>query len=925
MWHGPAAVGKTGRVDFAPSFERAQFRGEFRSYQAAVLEAVPEHLRDGRIHIVAAPGSGKTVLGLELIRRLAAPALVLSPTVVIAHQWAERFRDLFLPAGEPLDAYVSERVDRPALITTVTYQALHVAFSGLTPKAAVPDAVAPGPGSPDAPEPKTAEPTDQRAFDLLATLRAAGVRTVCLDEAHHLRREWQKTLEVFLKEIEGQVRTIALTATPPFGAERSQWERYTAVCGPIDEEIFVHQLVRQGTLCPHQDYIYLNYPTATELEAIERRRERVEGYVRQLVTDGIVDEALAAAGIDASGRRLPESVFEDADSWTALAAVAAHGGQPLRPVLVKQLSGQRAAPKLTQDLAAQAAQFLTERTEVFGDLAQRALDMAHGWQLVHQRRLQIAADQRLDAELKRSVGKLDSITRIARLERQVLGDRLRLVVLTDFIRRDHLRLVGSDKTMTAMGAVPIFETLRRALGADVPVGLVSGSLVLMPCSAVPALEDIAAQRGVAFDAKPMPGAGCAEVRFGGNNQDKVALVTEVFRRGHIRALVGTAALLGEGWDSPCVNSLILASFVGSYMLSNQMRGRAIRTDPDQPGKTADIWHLVAVEPPAKGAQAMSPSDPTRPAGSDFATVARRFDAFMGPVYGKPFIASGIRRVNVIEPPFDADGTGQVNLATERLAADRGRLATEWLGVEDEASPPPEVVEAVETPRPLPLAFAFEDYLMFAIVSGLLVWLPEQIGDALSRLSVRGDSPEVIAFFLIAAGICAALGWVFYKFGRRIVFYLMPVRTATVIGEAVLATLAQAGELSSPRAAVAVRRGMESGSVEWALIGASLRDKTIFAAAIAEVMSPIDNPSHLLVRRRIFGLGWRLAASFAAPSAVSTRGLAAVFERELKPRLGGFQVVSTRTPSGRRLLLKCRRRSYLNRNARFVERAQKVSG
>ena len=30
-------------------------------------------------------------------------------------------------------------------------------------------------------------------------------------------------------------------------------------------------------------------------------------------------------------------------------------------------------------------------------------------------------------------------------------------------------------------------------------------------------------------------------------------------------LVGTQALLGEGWDAPSVNTLVLASYVGSYM------------------------------------------------------------------------------------------------------------------------------------------------------------------------------------------------------------------------------------------------------------------------------------------------------------------------------------------------------------------------
>ncbi|MFV0414551.1 MAG: DEAD/DEAH box helicase family protein [Oscillospiraceae bacterium] len=65
------------------TFEGIVFKGEFRPYQQQVLGSLAAHRQDGRVHIVAPPGSGKTVLGLELIRRLGGPALILSPTVLI--------------------------------------------------------------------------------------------------------------------------------------------------------------------------------------------------------------------------------------------------------------------------------------------------------------------------------------------------------------------------------------------------------------------------------------------------------------------------------------------------------------------------------------------------------------------------------------------------------------------------------------------------------------------------------------------------------------------------------------------------------------------------------------------------------------------------------------------------------------------------
>ena len=42
-----------------------EFKGTWRNYQARVLEHADRYMADGKIHIVAAPGSGKTTLILE--------------------------------------------------------------------------------------------------------------------------------------------------------------------------------------------------------------------------------------------------------------------------------------------------------------------------------------------------------------------------------------------------------------------------------------------------------------------------------------------------------------------------------------------------------------------------------------------------------------------------------------------------------------------------------------------------------------------------------------------------------------------------------------------------------------------------------------------------------------------------------------------
>ena len=207
------------------------------------------------------------MLGLELIRSLGAPALVFSPSVTIRQQWGERFAEKFLPEGNSVDDYVSYDLKSPALITSVTYQALHAAVTKqrLAPdsgSADSDDSVSNDNAGGDELERESSE--DFSGFDIYALLGRAGIRTICLDEAHHLKSEWQKALEAFVASVQGSVTVISLTATPPYDSTPAEWNRYVSLCGEIDEEIFVPQLIAQKNLCPHQDFVYFSYPTEDE-------------------------------------------------------------------------------------------------------------------------------------------------------------------------------------------------------------------------------------------------------------------------------------------------------------------------------------------------------------------------------------------------------------------------------------------------------------------------------------------------------------------------------------------------------------------------------------------------------------------------------------------------------------------------------------
>ena len=107
-----------------PDFGNIQFTGKLRPSQDAACKVIIPQLESGatRLHIVAPPGSGKTILGLyvwaDLVKK---PALVLSPNSAIQAQWAAR-TSLFDLDGK--DDFISTDPKNPGLLTSLTYQSI---------------------------------------------------------------------------------------------------------------------------------------------------------------------------------------------------------------------------------------------------------------------------------------------------------------------------------------------------------------------------------------------------------------------------------------------------------------------------------------------------------------------------------------------------------------------------------------------------------------------------------------------------------------------------------------------------------------------------------------------------------------------------------------------------------------------------------
>ena len=889
-----------------------RFQKAWRQYQQRVLDEMESHLHDDCLHVVAAPGSGKTVLGLEVIRRLNKPTLVLAPTLTIRDQWVDRLRQLFLPSHDRPPGWISRDLKNPSLLTATTYQALHTAYSGMSPE---PEEEPEEVDDPPAELPSQKDPAPP--FDLVRALRNAGVRVVVVDEAHHLRTEWWKSLTTVVGSLDHPT-VVALTATPPYDVPAYEWERYEQLCGPIDAEISVPELIATGDLCPHQDFVHATSPAPEELHSLNQFRLNVRLFQEEITRHEAFIAAVAAhPWLQRPSQRLEEILAEPA-YFSSLLVFLHHVGRPapdeLRGVL--GLRKRAALPALdlewlevllTGCLFSDRENYAAHE-QVMQELEQRLRRLG----AVERRKVTLQNPRRISALLSTSIRKLESIVSIARLEAGALGPALRAVILTDFIRKRELPADVADlRPLQELGVVPIFEGLRRAGIEGIRLGILSGSLVVIPAAALGAFRHLAAADGLRPDqlnCQPLrhdPAFYSVQI-LGSEAKETVRLVTRLLDRGELTVIVGTKALLGEGWDAPSINTLVLASFVGSFMLSNQMRGRAIRTEADNPAKTANIWHLVCVEP-------------NWVPGDDYLTLTRRFRAFVGLSHTQDRIENGFGRLGLPEPPFSAEQIASLNENMGQRALKRNTLKDRWQkallgGVR--------LVEGVETPSvSLPREFVFANTIAALLWQAVFV-AGYVFAEALQGLLQMGskDFWKVLAVAFAVAAVVALPYmlkslWLLFKHGRV-------EGSLAQVGAALHRTLRYMGAVAGKAENVQVKTqpGGWGTAVCW-LDGADRYESSVFSSALQQLLEPVGNPRYLLVRRFRL-LPWLRRDYHAVPDVIGRKkDQAEYFHKMWKKLVGSAELVYTRTLEGRKVLLQARAHSLA---AAFQKKSERVS-
>ena len=910
-------------------FAGLRFRGTWRHYQSLALAAFERDLEAGRTstHLVAPPGSGKTLLGFEILRRLGSPALVLAPNSAIQAQWT-RTGELFgAPAGtvaaEPgapvacLTYQALARLDDPGAAlrgaAEARWAAERAAATGQDAATVAAEAGAwtgaaaqrrrreiarvsaslkreiaradrrrargtggAGAGADWTEPPAGAAPGDQlRLADLLApgsrsridALRAARVRTVVLDECHHLASLWGYVVRAVLEELGEDVHVVGLTATPPEELTAEEAELYAGLLGPVDFQVPTPAVVRDGHLAPYQELAWLTEPLGGEQRWLDEHETRF----RELVT-GLLDvqesgpldlgrwvitrlRHRSRAGEDES--ELPWSEFQRRHPALAAAGVRflASADLPLPPGAPRG-EAYRRPPDLDdwvvlledwvlRGLDGQSAPEAAARREA---VAAALRDL--GYQLTRTGIRRAASD--VDRLLTGSAAKPLALVEVLGAEAEARGTDLRALVLCDAelsgARADgELRGVLDPDAGTARAAV-------RALAEDARTAVLRPLLVSgrgLRC----AQQDAAALLAALSDANKsagavdgwaaaadqtggwtagVPASGLVELRGPGDWRPRrwVALATALFESGRTRVLVGTRAFLGEGWNAPCVNCLVDLTSAATGVSVRQMRGRSLRLDPDDPLKVASNWDVVCVAPHhAQGA-------------ADYVRFVRKHRHLHAPA-DDGTLEAGVGHVHPDLSPFappPAERFAEIGRAMALRAADRDAARARWrIGTPYEGH---EVQTLVVHPRrpaaPASLPAASPPRLRIH-ARGLLA-----AGAAAALAAAAG---AIAAGALLLAGLlpAAGLGAAALQRTRRSAALLPATAPLDRIARAICDAYVELGELRPQAAASLTFEPRASGYLRCRLRAATPEESARVIAALDAMLGPVERPRYLLSR------------------------------------------------------------------------------
>ncbi|RLJ63407.1 helicase-like protein [Lacinutrix venerupis] len=854
------------------SLDALKFIFPWRSYQAKLLKHFESHMADNHFHVIAPPGSGKTILGIEIFKRLGKKTLVLAPTLTIRNQWKDRLQTFF-SENKKFNSF-SFDIKAPSDVTFSTYQSLHAFY-------------------------KTFE--DKK--DYYQFFKTYEIETLVLDEAHHLKNAWWTCL-MDLKN-NSDFYMVSLTATPPYDSSRAEVSKYFTLCGEVDDEIAVPDLVKEGDLCAHQDYVYFSKPEAVEINFIVEFRQKIADFKDQLLKDDNFINFLQNHRYYKNPNWHLDELYANTEYLSSIfITLNAYGltiNEKKLEILGFEKNEEIKFPNLELDwLEILFQNILVEDREQLFEHETYLKKLEKQLRLLHvfdKKKVDFVGKDLIYKSLANSPRKLKSIVSIINSESTYLKENLSCVILTDYIRKEFLT-TKDITTINKIGVISIFQYVRCYCENNKSLAVLSGSIVIIHESVLECLFEI--ERREDFLIKPLE-VDNSFVQITPNTSAKksiVSSITKLFENGKIKVLVGTKSLLGEGWDAPSINSLILASFVGSFVSSNQMRGRAIRTNANMPNKTGNIWHLASIDPTQTDG------------GREVEILKRRFEVFVGVTENDiPFISNGFERLyfpdNIL--PEQIDG---LNKHTLNQAKQRNNVIAKWensIGSGTKLTRQLKLFHFGKMPFKKQKQIYYFDALRFFIAEIIIAFMLFYVEFVVYSFKLILQKGALYFIYSLLVALFLTFGYKLYKAFKLYLRYGFLYKKIKKMGQTVLDTLNDLKLLNTNINNVYVTSQIYGrGDVVCNLVGANALENSIFNKALTQLLEPINSPRYLIVKTNLFRKKLDVESFYSVPDVFGDKKEnALLFQKNWRKYLGRNKLIYTRRFDGRKLLLKAR--------------------
>jgi superfamily II DNA or RNA helicase len=666
-----------------------RYQRPFRTHQQHALNAIDQARGSGtrRMWVVLPPGTGKTLVGLEAARRIGQPIVAFGPNTAIQAQWLAAWRE-FTPGL--ISAGTSRDLSAP--VTALTYQSL-ATFD--------PDAEVDEEGHEHLP--RVARRSTSRLLDrlhengraLIKALEDAGPITLVLDECHHLLEVWGQLLAELLEDLP-DAYVIGLTGTPPDTLTTDQAALVDELFGEPLYSTSIPSVVREGHLAPFSELAWFATPTPTESQWLASQAERFAELQNDLLSPSdattgfltwldqrFVARTMSGASGDSDLAGGPEALalewsrLERSEPDLTAAALRFHFAELLQLPPGAVMREEHQNRPTADDWVALLGDYVKTcllPSDKPGDLVLldeiRGALPGVGYQLTKHgiRR----GRSPVDRVLARSEAKTTAAVEILAAEADNLGARLRALVLCDHEYATATlpaRLRGVLAADAGSARLVLTNLLADHRTSTLEPVLITGKTVAADAATARKLVGFVGEQAphIELDDIPPEAEGIVEVTGRWRSRFWVPLVTRFYETGESRALVGTRALLGEGWDAKGVNTLIDLTTATTPTSVVQTRGRALRIDPTWPEKTANSWTVVCVSENHPGGT------------SDWKRFVRKHQGYFG-VTDSGEIASGVGHVDPTLSPYRPPREAEFDAFNAQLlqrAEERDRVRELW--------------------------------------------------------------------------------------------------------------------------------------------------------------------------------------------------------------------------------------------------------